>query len=67
MSGPSQLSDEHTLYVVMNGRVVGDINRTGKNRARLRYEDAAVGDFTPLSLDARPHWSLPRERPSSVG
>src|SRR3546814_7339500 len=44
------VSDEHTLFVVMNGRVVGDINRTGKNKARMRYEDAAADDFTPLSV-----------------
>ncbi|GAA3521456.1 type II toxin-antitoxin system HipA family toxin [Aeromicrobium panaciterrae] len=50
MSAAIPLSDEHTLYVVMNGRVVGDINRIGKNRARLRYEDAAAADFTPLSV-----------------
>lgn len=42
MSAASQLSDEHTLYVVMNGRAVGDINRSGKDRARLRYQDAAT-------------------------
>lgn len=50
MSTVDQPSDEHTLHVVMNGRVVGHINRTGKNKARLRYEDAAVSDFTPLSI-----------------
>lgn len=50
MSATSRPSDEHTLYVVMNGRVVGDINRTGKNKARLRYDLAPEAVFTPLSV-----------------
>jgi serine/threonine-protein kinase HipA len=50
MSAAEQLSDGRTLHVVMNGRVVGDIVRTGKNRARLRYEDVAADRFTPLSV-----------------
>jgi serine/threonine-protein kinase HipA len=50
MSAAVPLPDEHTLYVVMNGRVVGDIIRTGKSTARLRYEDAAAYGFTPLSV-----------------
>ena len=50
MSTASQASDERTLYVVMNGRVVGDIVQTGKNRARLRYEDPSADGFTPLSV-----------------
>lgn len=50
MSPASHGSEAHTLHVVMNGRVVGDINRTGKNKARLRYADATADDFTPLSI-----------------
>lgn len=50
MSAVNHLTDERTLHVVMNGRVVGDINRTGKNKVRLRYEDAAADHFTPLSV-----------------
>lgn len=41
---------EHLLHVVMNGRVIGDIQRSGKRRMRLRYEDLGAGRFTPLSV-----------------
>lgn len=44
-------SEEHVLHVVMNGRVIGDVQRTGKRRMRLRYEDVGgAGTFTPLSV-----------------
>lgn len=41
---------EHVLHVVVNGRVVGDIQRTGNRRMRLRYEAASGPAFTPLSV-----------------
>ncbi|MPY97387.1 MAG: type II toxin-antitoxin system HipA family toxin [Actinophytocola sp.] len=41
---------EHFLHVVMNGRVIGDVQRSGKRRMRLRYEDSSTGRFTPLSV-----------------
>ena len=43
-------SNEHQLYVVMNGRVIGDVQRTGKRRMRLRYSDSLSQSFTPLSV-----------------
>ena len=43
------MTDDHTLHVVMNGRVIGDIQRTGRRRMRLRYTDVRSGHFTPLS------------------
>ncbi|OBA51917.1 hypothetical protein A5780_28285 [Nocardia sp. 852002-20019_SCH5090214] len=43
-------ANEHQLYVVMNGRVIGDVQRTGKRRMRLRYSDSASHSFTPLSV-----------------
>ncbi|MGL4174249.1 MAG: type II toxin-antitoxin system HipA family toxin [Actinomycetota bacterium] len=43
--------DQHLLYLVMNGHVVGDIQRTGKRQMRLLYSSAHLGDrFTPLSM-----------------
>ncbi|MFC6011012.1 hypothetical protein [Nocardia lasii] len=44
------MTDEHTLHVVMNGRVIGDIQRTGRRGMRLRYADELSGNFTPLSI-----------------
>ncbi len=41
---------EHLLHVVMNGRVIGDVQRSGKRNMRLRYEDLSAGRFTPLSV-----------------
>ena len=41
--------DEHLLHVVMNGRVIGDIQQTGKHRLRLRYAERTTGT-TPLSV-----------------
>lgn len=41
---------EHLLHVVMNGRVIGDVQRSGKRNVRLRYEDLDAGRFTPLSV-----------------
>lgn len=41
-------SEEHLLHVVMNGRVVGDIQVTGARTMRLRYTETA--NFTPLSV-----------------
>ena len=40
------------LHVVFNGRVIGDVRRTGKRQMRLRYDPAVVTEtwFTPLSL-----------------
>ncbi|MFD3703927.1 type II toxin-antitoxin system HipA family toxin [Nocardia sp. NPDC058658] len=43
-------SDDHVLYVVMNGRVIGDIQRSSRRRMRLRYADHPSGRFTPLSV-----------------
>lgn len=45
-------SAEPLLHVVMNGRLVGDITRTGKNHMRLRYAADIPADarFTPLSI-----------------
>lgn len=40
---------EYLLHVVMNGRVIGDVQRSGKRKMRLRYENASAGRFTPLS------------------
>lgn len=40
----------YMLPVVMNSRVVGDVQRAGKRRMRLRYDDRATGRFTPLSV-----------------
>ncbi|WP_067668198.1 type II toxin-antitoxin system HipA family toxin [Nocardia miyunensis] len=44
------IANEHQLYVVMNGRVIGDVQRTGKRRMRLRYSDSRGQSFTPLSV-----------------
>lgn len=41
-------TESHLLHVVMNGRVIGDIQRTGRN-LRLRYDVATTDKFTPLS------------------
>lgn len=41
---------EHQLHVVMNGRVIGDVQRTGKRRMRLRYSDSLSETVTPLSV-----------------
>lgn len=42
---------DHLLHVVMHGRVIGDIQRTGQRGMRLLYSDARrTGDFTPLSV-----------------
>jgi serine/threonine-protein kinase HipA len=41
---------DSTLHVVMNGRVIGDIQRTGRRRMRLRYAEPVGGGFTPLSV-----------------
>nr|HQV21260.1 HipA N-terminal domain-containing protein [Gordonia sp. (in: high G+C Gram-positive bacteria)] len=38
------------LYVVMNGQVIGDVQRTGKQQMRLRYDADTAGRFTPLSV-----------------
>ena len=46
MTGPSDL----LLHVVMNRRVIGDIQRSGKRRLRMRYEAHESGPFTPLSV-----------------
>lgn len=46
----SQANQEHSLHVVMNGRVVGDIQRTGKKQIRLLYADPTSNLSTPLSL-----------------
>lgn len=46
MSAPA----DHVLHVVMNGRVIGDVQRSGKRRLRLRYEDHDPDRFTPLSV-----------------
>jgi serine/threonine-protein kinase HipA len=46
-------SNDHVLYVVMNGRVIGDIQRSSQRRMRLRYTDPLPGRFTPLSLQSR--------------
>lgn len=43
-------ADDHLLHVVMNGRVIGDIQRSGRRGLRLRYEDQSPGRFTPLSV-----------------
>ncbi|MFD4438499.1 type II toxin-antitoxin system HipA family toxin [Nocardia sp. NPDC058519] len=43
-------ANSHVLYVVMNGRVIGDIQRTSRRRMRLRYADHLPGRFTPLSV-----------------
>ncbi|GAA5125271.1 type II toxin-antitoxin system HipA family toxin [Haloechinothrix salitolerans] len=41
---------EHLLHVAMNGRVIGDVQRSGKRKMRLRYETPSAGRFTPLSV-----------------
>lgn len=42
---------EHLLLVVMNGKVIGDVQRTGRRRMRLRYADDQLdGGITPLSV-----------------
>lgn len=38
------------LYVVTNGRIIGDIQVTGTRRMRLRYADKPNRSFTPLSV-----------------
>ncbi|MFZ2239136.1 MAG: type II toxin-antitoxin system HipA family toxin [Gordonia amarae] len=38
------------LHVVMNGHVIGDVQRTGKRRLRLRYDVGTGAGFTPLSV-----------------
>ncbi len=43
-------ASEHQLHVVMNGRLIGDVQRTGKRRMRLRYSDSPSQTFTPLSV-----------------
>lgn len=43
-------STEHLLHVVMNGRVIGDIHRSGRRSIRLRYETYDTDRFTPLSV-----------------
>lgn len=46
---------ENRLYVLMNGRVIGDIERAGRRRMRLLYsDDQPTETFTPLSV------SMPR-------
>lgn len=46
-------SNDHVLYVVMNGRVIGDIQRSSQRRMRLRYAEHVPGRFTPLSVSMR--------------
>lgn len=41
---------DSVLHVVMDGRVVGDIQRTGKRQMRLRYDQHGADRFTPLSV-----------------
>lgn len=43
-------TNEHQLHVVMNGRVIGDVQRTGKRRMRLRYSESPSPTVTPLSV-----------------
>lgn len=45
MSAP----EDHLLHVVMNGRVVGDVQRSGKKAMRLLYSTTGRGS-TPLSV-----------------
>ncbi len=43
--------NEHLLHVVMNGQIIGDVQRTGPRRIRLLYSDARLREtFTPLSV-----------------
>ncbi|MGW5571845.1 type II toxin-antitoxin system HipA family toxin [Nocardia thailandica] len=44
------MTEEHALHVVMNGRVIGDVRRTGRRRMRLRYDEHLPEHFTPLSI-----------------
>lgn len=44
------IPDDRLLHVVMNGRVVGDIQRTGSRKMRLRYGDGMSARSTPLSV-----------------
>jgi serine/threonine-protein kinase HipA len=46
----SSPAEDHLLHLVMNGRVVGDVQQSGKRRMRLRYEEQRAGVFTPLSV-----------------
>lgn len=43
-------SGTNLLHVVVNGHVVGDIQRSGKRRIRLRYAESPDHRFTPLSV-----------------
>lgn len=42
--------DDQVLHVVMNGRIIGEIQRTGSRRMRLRYSAVTPPGFTPLSV-----------------
>lgn len=46
MTGP----DDHLLHVVMNGRIIGDVHRSGSRQLRLRYRDERTAGFTALSV-----------------
>ena len=47
----TNVPNDHLLHVVMNGHVIGDVQRTGKRRMRLRYSGARRTEtFTPLSV-----------------
>ncbi|MGP9723337.1 type II toxin-antitoxin system HipA family toxin [Corynebacterium sp. AOP40-9SA-29] len=43
-------SSDDTLIVVTNGQVIGDIQRTGSKKMRLRYTSEGDPSFTPLSV-----------------
>lgn len=44
------MSDDNQLIVVTNGEVVGDIQRSGLKKMRLRYTGEESSDLTPLSV-----------------
>lgn len=57
----SDLADDHLLHVVMNGHVIGDIQRSGGRRMRLRYAQP-TGQVAPLSVSMPATTGRYRER-----
>lgn len=60
----SRLAPDHTLHVVMNGQVVGDVQRTGTKQIRLLYAEPTSTLSTPLSLSMP--LSTPRHRTKAL-
>lgn len=56
----TQPEDDHLLHVVMNGRVIGDVQRTGKKAIRLLYSSTVP---TPLSVSMADRSKRYRSKP----